>query len=58
MKVYKQQSRRDLRKFLVFCNRVVDNWDSLPQQVVDSMSINGFKNALDNHWEEMDVKKH
>jgi len=56
MKVYKQRSRLHVRKSF-FSNRVVNNWNSLQQQVVDSTSINGFKNALDNHWKEIDVKK-
>ena len=57
LKIFKQRSRLDVRKFF-FSNRVANDWNSLPQQVVDSTSTNGFKNALNNHWKEMDMRKH
>ena len=31
-----------------FSNRVVNKWNSLPQEVVDAKSINEFKNKFDN----------
>jgi len=38
----------DLRKNL-FCQRVVNTWNGLPQAVVDAVSIiDSFKNRLDN----------
>ena len=33
-----------------FSNRVIDDWNSLPQEIVDATSTNAFKNALDKHW--------
>ena len=30
-----------------FSVRVVDHWNSLPQEVIDSESVNGFKRMLD-----------
>ena len=33
-----------------FTNRIINNWNSLPQSVVASKSINCFKNGLDKHW--------
>ena len=39
----------DVRKFS-FCNRVVNIWNSLPDYVVLSNSVNVFKNNLDKHW--------
>jgi len=39
----------DVRKF-AFCNRVVSVWNCLPEFVVNSGSINIFKNNLDKHW--------
>ena len=41
--------KHDLRKFS-FCNRVVNIWNSLPDFVVNSLSINSFKNNLDSMW--------
>jgi len=35
----------DLRRF-IFSERVIDRWNSLPQHVIDSASINAFKNGL------------
>ncbi len=34
-----------------FTNRVIDLWNSLPQDVVTAPSIDSFKNRLDSHWE-------
>ena len=53
MKITKERARLDIRKYS-FSQRVVNDWNRLPQKVVDSTSINSFKNALDQHWKEMD----
>ena len=39
----------DIRKYS-FCNRVVNVWNSLPDHIVSSVSVNIFKNNLDKHW--------
>ena len=39
----------DFAKFS-FCNRVVNIWNSLPESVVSSASVNSFKSNLDNVW--------
>ena len=31
-------------------NRVINNWNSLPQSIVDSPSVNDFKTLLDRHY--------
>ena len=36
----------DVRKFF-FSQRVVNEWNLLPQEVVDATSVNQFKNRLD-----------
>ena len=41
-KLFKRRFRLDTRKF-VFSNRVVDNWNSLSPQCVNSCTINTFK---------------
>ena len=33
-----------------FSQRVVDNWNSLPANVINADSINDFKNKLDKQW--------
>ena len=35
-----------------FTNRIVNNWNDLPETVVKSGSVNSFKTALDKHWAE------
>ena len=36
-----------------FCNKIVNDWNGLPQYVVDSNNVDAFKNALDKHWYHM-----
>jgi len=47
-KLQKNASRYNLRKFS-FCSQVVNNWNSLPDSVVDADMINTFKSCLDKH---------
>jgi len=44
-KVLKNHCSLDLRHFF-FSERVIDRWNSLPQHVIDSTSINAFNNGL------------
>ena len=53
LKLRKDRSRLDIRKYF-FSQRSVNVWYSLPQHVVDADSTNKFKNALDEHWNDMD----
>jgi len=53
LKITKERSSRDVRKYF-FSQRVVNDWNKLPQHVVDAETVNGFKNALDRHWKDMD----
>ena len=46
MKLSKQRASLDVRKFS-FSQRVVQEWNKLPQEVVDAMSVNQFENRLD-----------
>jgi len=44
-KLTKHRCRLDLRRY--FSERVVDRWNSLPQDSIDAHSLNTFKNGLD-----------
>ena len=48
LKLHKGRFRLDVGKF-AFGNRVVDEWNYLPQEAIDSTSVNMFKNKLDGH---------
>jgi len=48
LKLSVQRPRLDLRKYF-FSNRVVNVWNSLPQNVVDSTTVNMFKRRLDKY---------
>jgi len=43
------------RKYF-FSNRVIKIWYSLPDSVVESNSINSFKNNFDKLWQNEEVK--
>ena len=45
MELFKRQFRLDLRRYS-FSQRVIDDWNSLPEDVVYSGSINQFKSRL------------
>ena len=36
--------------------RVVDIWNSLPAKVIESNTVNGFKNQLNSHWKDLEIK--
>jgi len=48
LKLFKKPCRINVRKFF-FSQRVVDVWNSLPSSVVESLSVNTFKNRLDDY---------
>ena len=54
-KLQKKPVRLDIRKYC-FPNRVVDCWNSLPQQVIDAPSVQAFENRLDKYWSNLTVK--
>ena len=59
-KLFKFRSKLNIRKNF-YSNRIVNLWNNLPQSVVDSPSLNSFKNILDNfrqnHPAKYDYKK-
>ena len=47
MKLYKKRVRLEVGRWS-FGNRVVERWNSLPEDVVEE--VNGFKVKLDKFW--------
>jgi hypothetical protein len=54
-KIYKKNSRKNIRKYS-FSQRLVDMWNSLPKQVIETKTVNTFKSQLNIHWQNMDIK--
>jgi len=54
LRLVKGRAKYDLRKFY-FTNRIVNLWNSLPNNVVLSESLNVFKSRLDKFWQNQDV---
>jgi len=52
MKISVKRSRLNVREFF-FSQRVVSQWNSLPETVVIAPSTNTFKNRLDKYWTDM-----
>jgi len=52
-----QSTRLDLREHF-FSQRVtvVNEWNSLPQHVLEASTVNMFKNRLDKYWRDMSNK--
>jgi len=48
-KLVKDRSRLDTRKFF-FSQRVVNGWNGLQAEVINSTSVNSFKNAYDRYY--------
>ena len=49
LKLFKRRSRLNVRANS-FSMRVIDNWNSLPTNVVLAPSVNSFINRLNKHW--------
>ena len=49
-RVLRQRAHKSVRA-KSFSQRTIRSWNSLPQHVIDSPSLNAFKNRLDDAWE-------
>ena len=45
-----KKSTKNNIKGHVFSHRIVNDWNSLPEDVVSAPSVNAFKSRLDSHW--------
>ena len=50
-KLYKPLVRTTIHKHF-FSIRVINNWNSLPYEVVNAVSLDSVKSKLDNAWED------
>ena len=48
-KIYKKNSRTNIRKYS-FSQRIVDMWNSLPKQVIETKTVNTFKTTTGKIW--------
>ena len=51
LKLEKGRSRLDVRKHF-FTQRVVNLWNSLPENLVSAPTVNAFKNQIDKLWKD------
>ena len=54
LKLDPQRARTQLRKYS-FAMRVAKYWNSLPEKIVTSKTLNTFNNRLDKYWEDQDL---
>jgi len=52
LKLLKLRPRKTVRK-KKFSNRVVNDWNSLTEEIVTSDNVNLFKSRLDRHWSDI-----
>ena len=50
-KIYKQHSRLNLRKYF-FTQRVVNDWNQLPEEAVNATTVTQFKTVIDPELKE------
>lgn len=52
-KIFKPRTRLNIRKYSFPC-RVIDNWNGLPNWVIESDSVESFERKLDKYWKNQD----
>ena len=48
-KLFKPRSEKH-KRLVFFSQRVINEWNSLSESVVEAESVNAFKNRLDGEW--------
>ena len=54
-KFYKERCRLDIRKN-IFSQRVVNDWNSLPESLIGAEDLDSFKAGLEEFWEDEKFK--
>jgi hypothetical protein len=44
-----------LRRFNFFTNRIINIWNSLPENVISAKNTKIFEHRLDNYWKDQDL---
>jgi hypothetical protein len=52
--IYKKRCGTNIRKYSF--SQIVGTWNSLPAKVIESNTLNGFKNQLYSHWKDLEIK--
>ena len=47
--IYKQHAKSFTRRSSLSC-RIANDWNALPNHIVNANNVNSFKTALDKHW--------
>ena len=55
-KIYIKAARKHHPKHHSFHQRIANPWNSLPEDVINSPSLDTFKNRLDKHWSSLPLK--
>ena len=48
-KLFMLSSKKNIRKYS-FCVRIIEYWNTLPNDIINASSVNSFKNKLDKFW--------
>ena len=56
LKIYAKAAKKVHPKHHSFHHRIINPWNSLPADVVNSPSLNTFKSRLDKHWNSLNMK--
>ena len=54
LKLYKRKHRTKIRGHY-FGNRIIDGWNSLPENIVSAPSLNSFERRLDKYWKNQQI---
>ena len=48
--MWNKESFNKFARAYTFSNRVINDWNSLPDYIINADSLTSFKNLLDKHW--------